>query len=61
MPLRRVVVMSADVTKGGALLPPIPPRDTDNVRVERRGLSAAEQATPETGPGRLCRGLLLVG
>lgn len=62
LPLRRVVVMSADVTKGGALLPPATPLGIlVNVRVERRGLSAAEQATPETGPRRLCRWLLLVG
>ena len=48
--------------KGGALLPPLSPLGIlVNVRLERRGLSAAEQATPETWPRCLCRGLLVVG
>lgn len=90
-PLLAVVGAGAGSAKGGALLPPLPPRDTGNVRVwgvalgvlrlRKLGggvcentiggpssnsqaigqkLRAAEQATPERGPGRVCccRGLV---
>ena len=42
LPLRLVGGVGAGSAKGGALLPPIPPRDTGNVR--RWGLASSSEA-----------------